>query len=218
MEPATAHDDTVLQLPDIILDEETHVDGQSVDATSVIQQTDQPVVNVDTSVDQTILQSADKNLNQDIHKYKTKCVKLSCIIGSKAVKLQNLQRVNEHLKNQIEPSIETDLLTAEDIQELNKVPFDQMFDMTFVRESLQKLYHNNLDTLKYRSLTGRKPSKKLKTHAKEPITPKKKEVIASLYQARIGVSNTRKNKLNQHISNSILRIVQAQNNKFKKRK
>lgn len=151
---------------------------------------------------------------KNVKQYKKKCLEFGLIIGNKTCKINKLTEQNVQLTQRLKIQYSDDeLLSTSDLSELKTIPDLVCNDMTFVREALCKLYKNDLNKLKLKSLTGRKPRKYTlpdgttkQSISKEPLTPTKIVALTSLYEARVGLSDRRRKSLNNHISNSLLMI------------
>lgn len=160
----------------------------------------------------------------EVKKYKKQLVEYGLIISNKTVKINQLQEKNEILSQHFETeSVQKSLLSEIDLHELRKISCHDSYDRYFVRQALLKLYKSDLICLRNKSLTGRKPRvHKLKDGSskqhqpKEPLTPKKHSYIRSLYEIRTGSYDIRRKQLNNHISNSLIKIIEKMNNDDKK--
>lgn len=100
--------------------------------------------------------------------------------------------------------------TENELATLRSIGATNREDSTFIAASVKFLYKNNLSILKEKSLTGRsaKPG-----HPKEPITPKKIEILSKIFKERVDsvanddIENGARNKcLNKYIKNAIANI------------
>lgn len=88
------------------------------------------------------------------------------------------------------------------IDKLDAIGESQREDSQFVAEVLFELYNGNIETIKNLSLSGRS-----KSGCKIEISPEKKEILATVFAARLSKistnSESRKNSLSKLIRNAI---------------
>lgn len=162
-----------------------------------------------------ILQHSDKiKLQAEVRSLQLKYKKLKILYNKslginfqKDLKIQRLEQELNLLKNgEINPTESSEDLqradgtfdsfseyfTTGELRDLRKMQNESRHDATFVRTALLYLYKDNPSLLQYKSVRGsktklmkKKDGTVVKTEPKEPLSPKKLDILKSIYRERI---------------------------------
>lgn len=162
-----------------------------------------------------ILQHSDRiKLQAEVRSLQLKYKKLKILYNKslginfqKDLKIQRLEQELNLLKNgEINPTESTEepqrtdgtfdsfseYFTSSELRDLRKMQSESRHDATFVRTALLYLYRDNPALLQYKSVRGsktklmkKKDGTVVKTEPKEPLSPKKLDILKNIYRERI---------------------------------
>lgn len=100
-------------------------------------------------------------------------------------------------------------LSSDTMERLHIIGLEEKNDSSFVLASVRGLYHDRIDDLAKKTVTGRSKSK----GTKEAISPSKMSIIKNMFERRLEMSgcalntqNERKAKINLHVKKAIENI------------
>lgn len=169
------------------------------------------------------LQNEIKIMREKIKKTDTALDTCKRIIAEKDTEIKNMKKQVEKIKlmefnkpsgkkEELSFSSFTDVFTSAQLSQLRSIPSEKKNDSTFIFEAVKILYQENFNLLSKKSVTGRGASK-------EPVSPKKMNILQDLYHERLDrlklvnlEEQQRLKKLNLHIKSAINNIPKTDNN------